>query len=369
MYPQPTYLTAPPDGVIRKGKMPVRAQYQMPTSYSGLQHNPAYGTVGKVALLGAGAAGLIGLVLLPSLVVYPWVIGKFKPKWSYGKRVGAGFAIGIGTSLIKSALTPPEVKLAREQERIAAAAERKALKGSPPYGGWLSRKLFGSSDWKADWEQQIEWAEAQVNLAKSGAALTSIYGPGCCTTGGGDITASSFTQSPTSYGGMLTRSAYWIALTARVAMGAGWSQAAVQDLIKEAEKSLAVSKKSWNGSEDPGPIIEGFQMDIDQINSHVPHNPPLPDYKTIVQRLATMGSIESIKFSQAQDINIIGGGLKGTWDDIVYKVGVGDGGAVVRNEEKEKEEAAKKRDDMQPFLIVGGIALAAGIGYAFFKKD
>jgi hypothetical protein len=373
MYPQPTYLTAPPDGVIRKGKMPVRAQYQTPTGYSGLQHNPAYGKVGKagkVALLGAGAVGLVGLVLLPSLVLYPWVIKKFKPKWSYGKRVGAGFAIGIGTSMIKSALTPPEVKLAREQERIKAAADRREAKllsaNTTGYSGWAPRTWF-QGGWKADLGEQQGWAEAQLDRAQAGSALTSIYGPGCCTTGGGDITSTSFTQSPTHINGMHTRSAYYLALTARVAMGAGWSQDAIQELIKAADDTLAASRKDYYNPEDPTIIQAGFQEDIDLITKLGAQNPPLPNYADIIQKLANMGNLESISFAQEQDVAVVAGTVKGILADIQHKVGLGgEGGALVRAEAAKDE---KRRQNMTPVLIVGGVALAATIGYVFLKKD
>ena len=375
MYPQPTYLTAPPDGVIRKGKMPVRAQYQTPTGYSGLQHNPAYGKVGKagkVALLGAGAVGLVGLVLLPSLVLYPWVIKKFKPKWSYGKRVGAGFAIGIGTSMIKSALTPPEVKLAREQERIKAAADRREAKllsaNTTGYSGFFS-SVFGGGSWKARWKEQAQWTAAQITRLQAGDAVTSIYGPGCCTTGGGDITASSFTQSPTNTNGAYLRVGYWLALAAREAMASGWSQASIEALSTEASDSYTAGV-TLMASDAPADISKVFQDAIDFLNSLVAQNPPLPDYKAIAQKLANMGSLESIDFAKEQNVAVATGTVKGILADIQHKVGLGgEGGAVVRAEEAQAAEDEKRRQNMKPLLIVGGVALAATIGYVFLKKD
>jgi len=32
----------------------------------------------------------LAFVAIPTLIVAPWVVGKFKPEWSYGKRVAAG---------------------------------------------------------------------------------------------------------------------------------------------------------------------------------------------------------------------------------------------------------------------------------------
>tara|TARA_A100001388_G_C28565604_1_gene401725 strand:+ start:321 stop:605 length:285 start_codon:yes stop_codon:yes gene_type:complete len=60
------------------------------------------------------------------LVVAPFVIKQFKPKMSYGKRVALGMAIGLGISLVREVLTPAEVKLAREQERIRRREARDA---------------------------------------------------------------------------------------------------------------------------------------------------------------------------------------------------------------------------------------------------
>ena len=381
MYDTPAYLRTPPVGVVRKGQMPSQP------SYGALQHTPAYGSAGKAALLGVGVVSVIGLFLLPSLVLYPWVIKKFKPKWSYGKRVGAGLAIGVGTSLVRSALTPESVKLAREEARIEAAANRRERKdarnrqiiqstyrnaGLPvpaTYSGWAPRTWFGGG-WKADLEEQQGWAEAQLALAKSGSALTSIYGPGCCTTGGGDVTASSFTQSPTNVNGMHTRSAYWLALTARAAMGAGWSQDAVQALIKEADDTLVASSKSYLDPEDPALIRAGFQFDIDLITKLGAQNPPLPDYKTILQRLANMGDLASIDFAQEQDVSVVSGTVTGILADIRAKAGLGgEGGAVVRAEEAQAAEDEQRRQNMKPFWIAGGIALTLGVGYVFLKKD
>ena len=57
--------------------------------------------------LGVGVPVILGIILLPSLVIYPWIIGYFKPEWSYGKRVAAGLAgsiaVGAVTGVVKAA--------------------------------------------------------------------------------------------------------------------------------------------------------------------------------------------------------------------------------------------------------------------------
>lgn len=43
-----------------------------------------------------GAMGLVvGLVTVPVFVVNPWIIKAFKPEWSYGRRLGASFAVSF----------------------------------------------------------------------------------------------------------------------------------------------------------------------------------------------------------------------------------------------------------------------------------
>lgn len=50
------------------------------------------GTDGEVKahISPAGIAVALAFVGIPTLIVAPWVVGKFKPEWSYGKRVAAG---------------------------------------------------------------------------------------------------------------------------------------------------------------------------------------------------------------------------------------------------------------------------------------
>jgi hypothetical protein len=166
---------------------------------------------------------------------------------------------------------------------------------------------------------------------------------------------------------MHTRSAYYLALTARVAMGAGWSQDAIQELIKAADDTLAASRKDYYNPEDPAIIQAGFQEDIDLITKLGAQNPPLPNYADIIQTLANMGNLESISFAQEQDVAVVAGTVKGILADIQHKVGLGgEGGALVRAEAAKDE---KRRQNMTPVLIVGGVALAATIGYVFLKKD
>jgi hypothetical protein len=48
----------------------------------------------KAHISPAGIAVVLAFVGVPILVVGPWVVGKFKPEWGYGKRVAAGIIAG-----------------------------------------------------------------------------------------------------------------------------------------------------------------------------------------------------------------------------------------------------------------------------------
>jgi hypothetical protein len=50
-----------------------------------------------------GAVGLVvGLVAVPIFVVGPWMVKAFKPEWSYGRRLGASFAVSfLAGTLVK----------------------------------------------------------------------------------------------------------------------------------------------------------------------------------------------------------------------------------------------------------------------------
>ncbi len=52
-------------------------------------------------LLAAGIPVVLGVVLLPTFVVGPFVVKAIKPEWSYGRRLGASIAF----SMVVGALT------------------------------------------------------------------------------------------------------------------------------------------------------------------------------------------------------------------------------------------------------------------------
>jgi hypothetical protein len=61
----------------------------------------AYGAVNPSVVAGAIAIPVIlGVVLLPSLVIYPWIVKQFKPEWAYGKRFATGLLFNIGLGAI-----------------------------------------------------------------------------------------------------------------------------------------------------------------------------------------------------------------------------------------------------------------------------
>ena len=74
-----------PDGFVYDSDgfvVPISA----PASETGL----ALGGVGVGLGLGLG---LVGLILVGPLVITPWIVKAFKPEWSYGRRVAAGFGV------------------------------------------------------------------------------------------------------------------------------------------------------------------------------------------------------------------------------------------------------------------------------------
>ena len=62
----------------------------------------AYGAANPAAVAGAAVAipVILGIVLLPSLVIYPWIVKQFKPEWAYGKRFATGLLFNIGLGAI-----------------------------------------------------------------------------------------------------------------------------------------------------------------------------------------------------------------------------------------------------------------------------
>lgn len=74
-------------------------------------HFRTYGAPYGSAAAGALGIGLLaGIVLLPTLVVGPFVVKAFAPDWSYGRRLGASMAFGLVTSvlvnIVKAARAP-----------------------------------------------------------------------------------------------------------------------------------------------------------------------------------------------------------------------------------------------------------------------
>lgn len=56
-----------------------------------------------IGALGAGTGAVVavaGVIAFFPFVVVPLIIKPFKPEWSYGKRVAAGFAFSLGVSAL-----------------------------------------------------------------------------------------------------------------------------------------------------------------------------------------------------------------------------------------------------------------------------
>jgi hypothetical protein len=64
----------------------------------------SYGSAAGAAGAIGGIGLVIGLLALPTFVVGPWIIKSFKPEWSYGRRLGASFAVSfLAGTLVKIA--------------------------------------------------------------------------------------------------------------------------------------------------------------------------------------------------------------------------------------------------------------------------
>lgn len=63
-----------------------RRQALAPRSYAG---------AGTNVVLGVSAVALVALMAVPTFIVGPWIIKSFKPEWSYGRRLGASFAVSF----------------------------------------------------------------------------------------------------------------------------------------------------------------------------------------------------------------------------------------------------------------------------------
>ena len=72
------------------------SQYSAPPAYNG-----AAGALG----IGLGVGAVVGLIMLPTFVVGPFIVKAFKPEWSYGRRLGASLAFGAGVAAIRGIVT------------------------------------------------------------------------------------------------------------------------------------------------------------------------------------------------------------------------------------------------------------------------
>lgn len=76
---------------------------------------------GKVAALAGGAGLLVGILVVPTFVVGPWIVKAFKPEWSYGRRLAASLAF----SMVAGTLT--------QIARAASGSEKRAESDTKTY--------------------------------------------------------------------------------------------------------------------------------------------------------------------------------------------------------------------------------------------
>ncbi len=93
---------------LRKNAAPVFYSADEPY-YEAAEPVPYYGADAPSALQAAGGVAaiglLLGLILLPTFVIAPWLIKQVKPEWSYGKRLATTVIIGFGLTTITTITT------------------------------------------------------------------------------------------------------------------------------------------------------------------------------------------------------------------------------------------------------------------------
>jgi len=101
--------------VMRDGRLPLgtyAARVRRSDARFRTYGAPYRADAGKAALGVAGIGLLAGIVLLPTLVVGPFIVKAFAPEWSYGRRLGASMAFGIVTSVLLNAVKAGQAPVA-----------------------------------------------------------------------------------------------------------------------------------------------------------------------------------------------------------------------------------------------------------------
>lgn len=243
--------------------------------------------------------------------------------------------------------------------------------------------LFGDYQDNASVGDLEDWALEQINRAEGGGTYASYFE--VVPAGPHRAAPDSIQQSPgSSYAAKLIV-AYWLAGAAQEGRYYGWSNEAVDALITAAKGFFDAGVEgadNWTSrlmSFSTSDISEVFTSGGEALATIAASQPPLKSYDTYLLKFQQMGDVDSITYNKKMaDAAYLGmgeaiaGTLAGSAKDVAYFATggqVGSGGALVAEMEREKDRANKRRDDLRPFLIAGGVALTIGTIWFLFKKD
>ncbi len=244
--------------------------------------------------------------------------------------------------------------------------------------------LFGDYQDNASFGDLEDWALEQINRAEGGGTYTrySEVKPA-----GWSGAPDSIQQSPGSTNAAKVIVAYWLAGAAQEGRYYGWSTEAVDALLTAAkgffDAGVEGADKWWSSlsgkSRRTSTISEVFTSGGEELATIAASQPPLKSYDTYLLKFQQMGDVDSITFNKKMaDASNLGmgeaivGTVAGSAKDVAYFATggqVGSGGALVAEMEREKDRAKKRREDLRPFLIAGGVALTIGTIWFLFKKD
>ncbi len=246
------------------------------------------------------------------------------------------------------------------------------------YGWWP----FGQQrDDRSGLMERAEWAAEQIKRAEGGGKYPGGYFD-AGTAIGEKSTPSSLQESPQSTGDAHVIVAWWLATAAQDGRSHGWSEAGIQNLISVARDHWAAGMdpasvvRSYFSNSSTSSISEIFTGASQELAGAAASQPPLKSYKSYLMKFQQMGDLDSIEFNKdIADASSIGvgeaivGTAVGTGKDLLYGLGVGEGGALAAQAERDQLNREEQWRMRKPWVIGGGIVLVAAIGYWFLKPE
>ena len=184
---------------------------------------------------------------------------------------------------------------------------------------------FGKrEDLTAGCDEQFSWAHGQINLASAGNGLDTWRSPGASFDGQRSTHPTSIVTAPRNVAGAYFRAAYWMALTARLATGAGLSPQVASRLISKAGAAAVKGDAACAVpffTSAPSYIRAIFKAAAVEIQGAVDAGLPAWKVQTILFYLEAQQSGDAIRStqdmkSQADIPTVIAGGVRETAEDI-----------------------------------------------------